>query len=201
MEKENLFIYNFDKQVSRAIQELVGISGQIIYDGKVDDTELNFLNEWIIRQGPYLTKYPLTELKDLMEDILENNIVTENERNRLFTFLSTISPSAEMNPTVEGIFELKPKIAFRSKYFLFTGDMLFGPREKAQEIVLNKGGLIEKSCTQKLNYLIVGSKGSEFWKYGRFGTKITRALELNKLGKAQIKLVQEKDFVNTINKI
>ena len=198
MEKQYLFIYNFDKQVDRAIQELIGISGQIIYDGKIDETEIGYLKEWIVRQGPYLTKFPLTELNSIINNILEDNIVTEKERENLFSFLSNISPSFEMNPTVEGIFDLKPKIIFKSRRFLFTGDMLFGPREKAQEIVLDKGGSIEKSCTLKLNYLVVGSMGSEFWKYGRFGTKITKALELNKLGKAKISLIKEQDFVQEI---
>ena len=198
MEKEDLFRYNFDKQVSRAIQELIGISGQIIYDGKVDESELNFLNEWLLRQGPYLIEYPLTELKELIADILKDNIVTEIEKEKLFAFLSNISPSSDMNPTVEGIFDSRPNIIFKGKHFLFTGDMMFGPREKAQEMVMSKGGLIEKSCTLKLNYLIVGSKGSEFWKYGRFGTKITKALEMNKLGKAKISIIQEKDFVKVI---
>ncbi len=195
---KKIFIYNYDKQVARTIQELLGVSGSILFDNKIDENEIAYLEQWLSLHDPYLTKYPLLELKEIITSILQDQIVTEDEKGRLFNFLSSVSVSVEQNPTVDGIFESNPIINFKNNNFLFTGDMLFSERNKAEELVIDKGGNCIKSCTQKLNYLIVGSKGSEAWKFGRFGTKVSKALELNRSGKAQISIIQEKDFVKQV---
>lgn len=198
MNDSQKFVYNFDHQVSRAIQEFIGIAGSIVYDGQLTDAELNYLTEWMYRQGPYLEKYPLTDLKKIIIEIQSDGIVTDEERKRVLDLLLSISPTNE-DPVISGIFNENPLIQFQDQSFLFTGDMLFSPRNKAENIVIEKGGTIAKGCTQKLNYLIVGSMGSEFYKFGKFGTKVTKALEYNRSGKASIQIVQEKDFVKAIS--
>lgn len=198
MNDQKLFIFNFDHQASRAIQEFIGIAGSIVYDGQLTDAELDYLTEWLYRQGPYLEQFPLSDLKNIIIEIQSDGIVTELERKKLLDFLFTISPTNE-DPVVSGIFTVDPSILFANQSFLFTGDMLFSPRNKAENLVIDKGGIIAKGCTQKLNYLVVGSMGSEFYKYGKFGTKVTKALEYNRTGKANINIIQEKDFVKAVN--
>ncbi len=195
---QKVFIYNYDKQVSKAIQELIGVSGSILFDGQIDENEIKYLQQWLVLHGPYLTKYPLVELKEIIDSILEDGTVTQGEKQNLFNFLSSISIGVEQNPTVEGIFELNPRILFNGNNFLFTGELLYSERDKAESLVIDKGGKILKSCNKQLNYLIVGSKGSEAWKFGRFGTKVSKAIELNREKKAQISIIQEKDFVRQI---
>jgi NAD-dependent DNA ligase len=199
-DKDLIQIYNQPLVVSRAIQEIQGAAGVIIFDGKVSDEEIKFLKEWIQKHRPYLTKFPLDKLKTLFEGILADGVVSETERQDLFNFLCTIATGVRNNLAVDGIFSAKPQIEFRGKEFLFTGDMDFGSRSKAEKAVLERGGLLSKSCSKKTHYLVVGNLGSEAYKYGRYGTKIEKALELKKSRKSDIQIVREHNFVEAVMK-
>ena len=51
-----------------------------------------------------------------------------------------------------------PDIHFRDRVFLFTGKMTWGPRSKAEQLVLELGGQLakSKSMTNELDYLVLG---------------------------------------------
>lgn len=188
--------YNYSKLVKKCIQELQGISAAIIYDGKIDDSEINLIQDWLSKHDEYLTEYPLSDLKRLFEEILEDNVITNAEKERLLKFLSGISASAESNPTVDGIFSENPSIIFTQKSFLFTGNLTFGSRSKAQSKVIELGGNCLKSLTMDIDYLVVGSLGSEDYKYSRFGAKIEKAIKYNREKGTNILIVKEQDFVS-----
>ena len=44
-------------------------------------------------------------------------------------------------------------------------------------MVLAHGGEPAKGVTKKLNYLVIGSVGSDFWRHSSFGTKIVKAAQ------------------------
>ena len=194
-DQDLIMMYNFPKQVQKAIQEIQGIAGMIIYDGKVSDEEISFLTQWLQKHEQFATKYPLSDLKSLFNEIMKDGVVSAEERHALFDFLSNIATGTKSSPVVDGIFTKRPHIAFDARMFLFTGEMEFGPRDKAEDAVEERGGIVCRSCTLKTDYLIVGSLGSEAYKYGRFGTKIEKALSMQKERKAEIEIVREKDFV------
>lgn len=197
-DKDLIYLYNFPLQVERAIQEVQGVAGMIIYDGEVSDQEIAFLNEWLKQHEGLTTKYPLKELKAIFAKITEDDVVTPEERNRLFEFLQSIAIGSRTNPIVDGIFTDKPKITFKGKIFVLTGEMEFGPREKAEQEIRKRGGVVSNSCTLKTNYLVVGNLGSEAYKYGRFGTKIEKALSIKEQRKSAIQIVRERDFVRAV---
>lgn len=196
--KTDLYKYNFSKQVSRSIHELVGISSNILFDKKITDEEIFFLEQWLAINNSYLTEFPLLELNSLVGAILKDKMITESERKHLYDFLDSIAPSVEVNPVIENIFSPITVIEIKSNRFLFTGEMIFADRNRAETFIVDHDGILEKSCTLALNYLIVGSGGSESWKFGRFGTKITKALELNRQKKSSIAIVKENVFVKSI---
>lgn len=197
-DRDLIAMYNYPKQVQKAIQEIQGISGMIVYDGLISEEEIAFLEEWLETNNYLATKYPLSDLKKLFESITKDGIITKEERDGVFRFLSNIATGTKSNPVIDGIFVKKPRIAFKSKSFLFTGDMEFGPREKAETAVLERGGTLCKSCSLKTNYLVVGNLGSDAYKYGRFGTKIEKALSMQKEKKADIMIIRERDFVEAV---
>jgi len=190
--------YNYSKLVKKCIQELQGISAAIIYDGKIDDSEIDLIQNWLLKHDEYLTEYPLSDLKKLFEEIIEDNIITNAEKEKLLKFLSCISASPESNPTVDGIFSENPKINFTQKKFLFTGNLTYGSRSKAQSKVIELGGNCLKGLTIETDYLVVGSLGSEDYKFSRFGSKIEKAIKYNREKGTNILIIKEQDFVRAI---
>lgn len=199
-DQDLISMYNYPLAVKRAIQEMQGAASVIIFDGKVSDDEVEFLKLWLEKYRQYSTKFPLDELAALFAQITQDGVVTQVEREDLFNFLCTVATGVLKNLTVDGIFSMNPKIIFKGKEFLFTGEMDFGPRSKAEKAVTERGGVLSRSCTTKTHYLIVGNLGSEAYKYGRYGTKIERALELRKAGKSEIQIIREESFVEVILK-
>ncbi len=196
--KDKLFMWNFNQQIDRCIHELRGIASTILFDKKIDDAEIELMESWLYRNGPYLADFPLRQFKDLFREIIKDGTVDESERFELMLFLESIADSVDKDPVVDGIFTSFPQIIFPENQFLFTGEFLFGERQTLENIVIKKHGVVAKSCVMDLNYLVVGSLGSEFYKYGKFGTKITKALKYNEEKKSNILIVKEKDFVKFI---
>jgi hypothetical protein len=48
--------------------------------------------------------------------------------------------------------------------------------------------------TQKVNFVVLGSLGSEQWKHGNFGTKVAKALEYKSAG-LEVRIISEEVFV------
>jgi NAD-dependent DNA ligase len=198
-DKQLIYRYNYPLLVKKAIQELIGIAGMIIYDGKIDDNEISFLTQWLGNNKAFLMNYPLSDLNGIINHILKDGTVTEQEKRTLFAFLDSISTTGP-NRIVDNIFTQNCEIIFGSRNFTFTGDMAWGERQKAEKAVTDRGGSCLRSCTLKTNYLVVGDLGSEAYKYGRFGSKIETALRYKDKKKAPIQIVRENNFVEAVVK-
>jgi NAD-dependent DNA ligase len=75
-----------------------------------------------------------------------------------------------------------PEIAWSGALFVFTGKFAFGPRIDCERQAARRGGLCERSVTQKTRYLIIGTFGSRDWVHTPFGRKIEKALKYRAAG-------------------
>ncbi len=107
-EKDKQLIYrcNYPLLVKKAIQELIGIAGMVIYDGKIDDNEISFLTQWLGNNKAFLVNYPLSDLNEIINHILKDGTVTEQEKIMLFAFLDSIS-ATNPNRIVDNILRKK----------------------------------------------------------------------------------------------
>lgn len=71
-----------------------------------------------------------------------------------------------------------PAVIFLDRVFVFTGRFQFGTRERCEQAVLDHGGWIPESneVTHAVDYLVVGTRGSERWKHRGWGSKIESAI-------------------------
>jgi DNA ligase (NAD+) len=71
-----------------------------------------------------------------------------------------------------------PKVIFKGKSFLFTGQFTFGSRKECQKAVASVGGISsdQKQVNHLIDYLVVGSAGSKAWSKGSYGNKIESAV-------------------------
>nr|WP_312692847.1 BRCT domain-containing protein [Caproiciproducens sp.] len=84
------------------------------------------------------------------------------------------------------------------KAFCLTGEFEFGDRSSVEATLYQKGGIPVSSVTRKTDCVIVGSKGSDAWSNGNYGTKLKKALELQAKG-LPIQIVKEQDICNLLS--
>jgi len=191
--------YNRPLMIKKAVQEMQGIAAAVIYDGRVDDGEINLIREWFSRHAEATEEWPLSDLAAILNRVLADGVVTDLERVDLLNCLSRFAAGPQQPEVVQGIFDVDVPITFREQTFLFTGKLVFGTRKKAETAVVERGGYVApSSVTATLNFLVVGELGSEAWKFSRFGAKIERAMKLREDGSAVPLIVQEKQFVQAV---
>lgn len=79
------------------------------------------------------------------------------------------------------------------KNIVLTGDFKVGKRNEIKSFLEDNGASVKNSVSGKTNYVIIGSLGSEDWKFGNYGEKVEKALELQSKGK-DIKIIKEEEF-------
>lgn len=84
-------------------------------------------------------------------------------------------------------------INLKSK-FVLTGRFIYIEKEKLIEILLSYGGKVNSAVSSRTNYLIVGTDKEPQWKFGNYGRKIEKALELKE--KTDIKIIKEIDLLS-----
>lgn len=80
------------------------------------------------------------------------------------------------------------------KTICLTGDFRAGTREQIINRLTELGGIVKSSVIKSLNYLIVGSNGSDQYKSGTKGSKHKLAEQYNANG-ANIKILTENEFI------
>ena len=69
-------------------------------------------------------------------------------------------------------------VSLSGLHIVLTGDFEYGSKEDVAAVLEEHGAQITNSVSRKTDYLIVGSRGSERWKYGNGGSKMKQAAEL-----------------------
>jgi BRCA1 C Terminus (BRCT) domain len=83
--------------------------------------------------------------------------------------------------------------------YCFTGKMATMPRKEAEDKVRKSNGTVSSSVTKKLHYLVIGDEGSALYGQGKKGDKQVKAEELNASGQANIQIISETAFLQTIS--
>ncbi|MEZ4421990.1 MAG: BRCT domain-containing protein [Gemmatimonadota bacterium] len=81
--------------------------------------------------------------------------------------------------------------------FCFTGGMLSLKRTAGQREVRARGGQTQTEVNERLDYLVVGAKGSPHWKHGGYGRKIEKAMELRALARRP-HILNETQFMDAL---
>jgi len=106
--------------------------------------------------------------------------------------LSTISKTPLTQPP--------PQIRFSGREFVLTGNFYFGKKAECQRATSHCGGICKDTVTLATDYVVVGGKGSQFWIYGKYGSKIQKAITNIRDG-ATTAIVSEETWFNAISPI
>jgi NAD-dependent DNA ligase len=173
---------------------LLGITQGLICDGQLNDKEIQFLYDWLIANDSISNTPPANIIFQRISAILADGTITDSERHYLGETLQQFigGTSAELpSPThvTTLAFDQVGELHYSGSLFCLTGEFAYAARNECEELIQARGGAIG-NVTKKLNYLVVGERGSSEWKHGSFGTKIQKAMDLRQRG-LPVKIVAE----------
>jgi NAD-dependent DNA ligase len=177
----------FRNDLQRSAGALIGIAQGFLCDGYLSDEEIKFLKSWLEQNDAIAATWPGDIIYTRVRDILADGIVTGEERSYLTEMLQqlvggTLENLAESAHVSELALDRSASVSIPNATFCLTGDFVFATRSHCEATIERRGGLISKSVTKKVNYVVVGGLGSKEWKHGSFGTKIEKAIEYKRLG-------------------
>lgn len=113
----------------------------------------------------------------------------KNEFYRKFT------PPQSIQPQTTAFDENHP---LYKKAIVFTGEISID-RDKAMQLAVDVGALVRGAVSGKTDYLVVGVQDTAIVGDDGMSSKEERAYALNQAGKANIKIIGEKEFFELIN--
>lgn len=179
--------YRFSEE-TKSLQMLSGIIEGIICDGTLSDGEIFYLKKWTDENKNLTGNFPFDVISETITAILVDGIITEEERAMLLSILFDYSDPVE-NCSESAADEM----CIEGSQIVLTGDFKNGERSVITKKLEDLGAIVKNAVSGKTNYLIIGSKGSDNWSCGNYGSKVKKALELQAKGK-DIKIIKEEDF-------
>lgn len=187
----------------RLVSELLGLCKGMVCDGKISDGELAGLKRWLVGHPDATVLYPGKPVAERLLRIYEDGIVTPDERRELNELLLDLTGETEehdqpLNLSTRLPFdEPTPAILFDGHEHVFTGRMLYGTRRDCEQKVVDRGGRVGETVTQRTSFLVIGPIASRAWLESTHGRKILRAVELRSEG-LPLRIVSEEAWIQAV---
>lgn len=175
-------------ETTLGIQIVQGILDGIIADEKINIKEIRNLEKWL-KIHDYLTGvYPYDRIVKTVDNVLLDGILDEQEITEMKTIFNEI-----LNP-IEGN---NRSIELKGKTYCLSGEFKTGTKADIRRKLDSFGAIEKKGVSSKTDYLFVGGVGSDAWKHGNFGSKVSKAQELQEKG-CKIAIIGEDDLIKVI---
>lgn len=178
-------------ETTRQLLALKEVLGAITVDHELDEKEVLFLQNWMERNIDLRGNFPFDKIFETVGEALEDGILETAELSSMLQLFKQIADPVASACSCD-CFDIC------GKSFCLTGEFEFGNRTRVESILCEKGGIPVSSVTKKTDCLIVGSKGSEAWSNGNYGTKVKKAMELQEKG-SSIQIVKEQDICSLLS--
>jgi NAD-dependent DNA ligase len=200
-EDPRLLKIHYERLIQEDIAKLTGICEMALLDGHVSEEEAKTIFVWLQNNARCLDTWPANILYHRLRLMLADGTLDSDEQKDLLSIIMTVGrprkTDGDIAPSLP-VDDPAPDILFNSKNFCFTGVFDYGARHECIAAITSRGGLSLKGVTKKLNYLIVGSVGSEVWKHTSFGLKIAKAATYRDEG-VPIAIVEESHWTKHLN--
>ena len=194
---------SFYNAVTQQMQVFHGTLGGIASDGRIEETEIRSLREWMNEHNELARHWPFTEIDSLITSALADGVIEPLEHQRLlewcgaFTDISShktlIGKPTGFGSSIYGIAACAPTITFSGSTFCITGASARAKRAVICGYIESLGGLIAEA-TQKLDYLVLCDAGSKCWAYACYGRKVEAVMENRKTGTSTTLIIAEVDL-------
>lgn len=180
--------------------ELLGFLGGVASDGVLNDREVTALSGWLNRNESIRSTWPASVIVNRLNHILEDGIITEEERQDLLLTinqitgqvpdLNSVGYEASTEVWEDNLTELK----VAGSTFCLTGDFVSGDRSSVDMMLRCMGAETSPSVNSQVDYLVIGTLASRNWLYTSHGRKIEKALHLKRQG-GGIKTITERSLL------
>lgn len=139
------FKFNRKNVDDRQVDTLIGLSKGLLADGKLVQSEAEFLHTWLV-QSRQATENPITvNLLSRVEMMLSDGVLDEDESAELVAILQSLNgETAELGELAKTstlpLNAPAPAIEFQERSFLFTGTCAFGTRNECHAATERLGG-------------------------------------------------------------
>jgi len=139
-----------DRITSRQIDELIGIARGIAADGSINQTEVEFLQKWLIANLAISDQPVVKVLYERVSEILADGVADAGERIELLDTLNRFSNrdfelGEVLKPTSLPVSEPLPTLEFAGRLYCFTGTFNFGQRKHCEQAIADRGGFTSGS--------------------------------------------------------
>lgn len=184
--------------ITQQTDELIGLVKGALLDGVLNEREASGIYHWLQANPNCRDEWPGRALYERLSDALRDGKLDTDELEDLYGLMlqlaSPVQPSPESGvmttPSTLPLSSPPFEIAYPGRSFCFTGVFEYGTRQQCHSAVSDRGGTPASGITKKLDYLVIGNIGSEFWLHSSFGTKIKKAVDYRDAG-SPITIVSE----------
>lgn len=188
---------------TKAMQNLLGICSGICADQNINDQEIAYLRTWILEHPSVADQWPGCAIKNKIDSILVDGIVTADERESLLSslreltgnFFNSTGAAVPEGPAIP--IDDDPTIFFKNMTFCFTGQFMYGTRAACERVILNLGAMPVDRVSKKLDYLVIGSMIEPSWAHTTYGRKIEMAVNYREQG-AELSIVSERQWFDAV---
>ena len=137
---------------TRNMDELLGMVRMVLADGVVDETEANFLLNWIENHFHAKDEWPGNILYERLAAAMADGHLDKDEESELLEVLGKVAggPPSASGPSVSGAIPFDdpaPAIVFAEHRFALTGQFVFGPRSRVEKVIEERGGEVASSVS------------------------------------------------------
>lgn len=184
--------------------ELLGFLAGVASDGVLNDQEIGALSEWLNRNESIRNTWPASVVVNRLNMILEDGIITEEERQDLMLTVNQITGHVVDEETVGYEFSTEvwedtvDDLEVAGSTFCLTGDFVSGDRDAVDTMLRCLDATTSTSVNNLVDYLVIGTLASRNWLYTSHGRKIEKALHIKRQG-GRIKTITERTLLKFIN--
>jgi len=197
----------YDSQgVKQSLGELLGIARGLLADRELGDAEIRFLRDWLDQRQAIASTFPGNVIYDRILAVLEDGVVTEEERSHLVDTLNKLIEErledlGEQVDLAELWFDEVAAINFDGMRFCLTGNFVYGPLGACKAAIEQRGGIVgpdvSPDASLEAQFLVVGGLGVDEWRSGGLGEQIEKAMRLRSAGRP-IKIISEDSLVSQL---
>lgn len=187
------------QSLKQSLGELLGLARGILADQELSDSEIKFLLEWLENRYHVTASFPGNVIHKRIKEVLEDGVITEEERSHLVDTLNMLVEDrledlAEQVDLTELWFDEVGLIDFNHTHFCLTGNFVYGPKNACETAIEQRGGVVNSSVEDEVQFLVVGGLGVDEWRSGGLGTKIEKAMRL-RATESSVKIIPEGSWV------
>ena len=165
-------------EATLAMQLLFGILDGIACDNVINEHELDTLLEWLKNHMHLTGVYPFDNILTAVTDVLKDGVITKSESDYLIATIRRFTAPLEAAPCGCE----KENVCISGKSFCLSGNFEHGEKSDVGKAIEVVGGVVVTSVSKKTDFLVVGGIGSTEWKFGNYGSKVSKALGLKEKG-------------------